>query len=869
MLANLAAWAFLNRPIRPPDWSGTLAGVSFSPYRAGQDPTAEIHPTRDEIEADLDLLRGRVRALRTYTSMDGFEVVPALARKRGLEVTAGAWLDDDRTENETEVSNLIAATRANPNVTRVIVGNEVLLRGDLEPLELARHLRRVRARVEVPVSTAEPWHVWIKHPQLAAEVDFIAIHVLPYWEGVSIESAIDFVFRRRAEVARRFPGKPVLVAEVGWPSHGRIRRGAVPSLANEARFLREFVTAAQTRGVDYFLMEAFDQPWKIPIEGGVGAYWGLFDQERRAKFPLTGPVVGVPEWPLLAGLATLLPLLPLAFAVVAFAGIAVPGRLLFAGASFAAASSFVWLGHQTFVQYHSLASALAWSALLGLFGLLLAILLAETFELVELVWKRRLARGFAPVFPGIVGRLPRVSLHVPISSEPPEMVARTLEALSRLDYPEFEVVVVDNNTPDPGVWKPVADLCTILGERFRFFHLDRCEGFKAGALNFALAQTDPAAEVVAVIDSDYLVRRDWLRNLVPYFHKAEVGLVQAPQDYRDRRESVWKTLCHWEYAGFFSLGMVHRNERNAIIQHGTMTLVRKSALAGAGGWGEWCICEDAELGLRLLARGHESVYVNYSYGRGLTPDTLSAYQRQRFRWAYGALQILKRHWRELLPWRRGGLTLGQRYHFVAGWLPWFADALNLVVTALAIIWSAGLVIAPKLFEFPLRFFISAAAVFFALKVGKTLWLYSARVPCGLAANLGAALAGLSLTHTIGKAVIAGIATRHRPFLRTPKCEDRPALVRALVAAREESVVLALLAVSAGAIALRYGVGDVEAALWLALLGVQSLPYVATLTASIVNATSSLVGERLALESVSPSYHPAHAPVGRDRLPGGM
>jgi hypothetical protein len=419
------------------------------------------------------------------------------------------------------------------------------------------------------------------------------------------------------------------------------------------------------------------------------------------------------------------------------------------------------------------------------------------------------------------------------------------------------------------VWKPVADQCMILGERFRFFHLERCEGFKAGALNFALARTDPAAEVVAVIDSDYLVRRDWLRNLVPYFERPSVGLVQAPQDYRDRRESVWKSLCHWEYAGFFSLGMVHRNERNAIIQHGTMTLVRKTALAEVGGWGEWCICEDAELGLRLLERGHESVYVNHSYGRGLTPDTLSAYQRQRFRWAYGALQILKRHWRALLPWRRGGLTLGQRYHFVAGWMPWFADALNLVVTGLAIVWSAGLVIAPKLFEFPLRFFISAAAVFFALKVGKTLWLYAARVPCGLSANLGAALAGLSLTHTIGKAVIAGITTRHRPFMRTPKCENRPALVRALVAAREETIVLGLLVASAVAICARYGVGDVEAALWLALLGVQSLPYVATLAASVVNATTGMVGAGLALESVSSSYHPAHAPVGRDRLPGGM
>ncbi len=859
--ANALAWAWANRPVEPPAWRGPIPGVSFSPYREGQDPIREIHPTRAQLEADLDLLRPHVRAVRTYTALDGFDVVPALARERGLDVVAGAWLDDDLVENELEVERIVEIANSNPNVTRLIVGNEALLRGDLKAADLARYLRRVRERVAVPVSTAEPWHVWTKHLELGREVDFVAIHVLPYWEGVPLERSVRFVFDRVAEVQKKFPGKPILVSEVGWPSNGRIRRGAVPSLANQAWFLREFMNAAEARGLDYFVMEAFDQPWKIPVEGGVGAYWGLFDWDRRQKFAFEGPIVGVPEWPWLAAASGALALLPVALFLLAFSSIAVAGRLFFASLAQVAASAWVWVSHQTLIQYHSLWSATAWVLLLGFLGLLLLIVLTEGFELVELVWKRRWSRRVSraaapdPEFPP-----PRVSIHVPISSEPPEMVKETLAALARLDYPNFEVLVIDNNTADPGLWKPVADQCEILGSRFRFFHVERCVGFKAGALNIALRHTDPAATVIAVIDSDYVVRADWLANLTPHFADPKVAIVQAPQDYRDRHESAFKALCHTEYAGFFQIGMVHRNERNAIIQHGTMTLVRRVALERVGGWAEWCICEDAELGLRLFQSGHQAVYVPHSYGRGLMPDTFAAYQRQRFRWAYGAVQILKRHWRALLPWSKGGLTGGQRYHFVAGWLPWFADALNGAVTLLAVVWSAGLVLAPRWFEFPLGFFLTAALGFFALKVGKTLWLYAVRVRCRLRANLGAALAGLSLTHTISKAVISGLLTRERPFMRTPKCENQPALVRALLASREEAILLGLLAASALAITLRYP-RDLDATLWIALLAVQALPYAASLATALVNATAGLLPERLGLEAFAPpSYDPVVAPL---------
>jgi cellulose synthase/poly-beta-1,6-N-acetylglucosamine synthase-like glycosyltransferase len=174
-------------------------------------------------------------------------------------------------------------------------------------------------------------------------------------------------------------------------------------------------------------------------------------------------------------------------------------------------------------------------------------------------------------------------------AQPPAMVIETLDALARLDYSNFEVLVIDNNTKDEAVWRPVEAHCARLGERFRFFHVAPLAGFKAGALNFALREMVADAEIVAVIDSDYVVDPKWLCELAPGFQDARIGIVQGPQDYRDECQSAFKAMCYAEYRGFFHIGMITRNERNAIIQHGTMTLVRRKLLDSAGGWAEWCI----------------------------------------------------------------------------------------------------------------------------------------------------------------------------------------------------------------------------------------------------------------------------------------
>jgi cellulose synthase/poly-beta-1,6-N-acetylglucosamine synthase-like glycosyltransferase len=472
------------------------------------------------------------------------------------------------------------------------------------------------------------------------------------------------------------------------------------------------------------------------------------------------------------------------------------------------------------------------------------VVLVEAHEWAEALWAKNRRRGFVPMPVGDA-ILPMVSIHVPAYNEPPEMLIETLAALAKLDYPRFEVVVIDNNTRDPAVWKPVEAWCEVNGERFRFFHVDPLEGFKSGALNYALQHTSPDAQIIGVIDSDYVVDSNWLSDLVPQFGRPEIAIVQAPQDYRDAQQNAFKSMTYAEYRGFFYIGMVTRNERNAIIQHGTMTLVRRSVLLEVGGWSEWCITEDAELGLMILRAGHQSMYIPRSYGRGLMPDTFSGYKNQRFRWAYGSMQIMRHHAGDLLGLVHGKLSAGQRYHFVAGWLPWIADGMNLVFNLAALGWSVAMLAAPLRIDPPLMIFSVLPLVLFVFKMSKVIYLYrGVRIVGTARQTLAAILAGLSLSHTIARAVLLGLVTRNRPFLRTPKLEKASALLRALATAREETLMATALLLAAAGLAWQNDTGMLDLLLWIFVLLVQSVPYLATTLVSVVSAFPGLRSDLL-------------------------
>lgn len=828
LLANFAVWALVNQSVAERAWGGVINGLSYSGYRAGD---AENRTSDADIERDMAVLEGQTISIRIYGVSDGLERIVAAAARHHISVNLGAWISRDAEANAQEVAHAIDIAHTNTNVSRLIIGNEALLRDDISPSDLIALIERVKRQVNIPVTTAEPWHIWLKYPELTDSVDFITVHILPYWEGVPEPGALGYVMYRYKQLATAFPQKHIFIGEVGWPSEGEWVKGAEPSQINQAKFIRDFLNVATEERLDYSIVEAFDAPWKRSIEGTVGAHWGLWNVDRKPKFGMSGSIVESTRWLQGCITASLLALFPIQWFVRRRNNLKFIGQLFYAGLMQAVASILIWAVMAALAEKILDSNVIAWVALIGAQIILLALLLVDGLELTEVLWSKEKRRFFEPVRDWIPpADAPKVSIHLPCYNEPPHMVIETLNALAKLDYPSFEVIVVDNNTKDDAIWKPLEEHCDKLGARFCFFHLPKWPGFKAGALNFALAQTSLDAEVIGVIDSDYIVSPDWLRATIPYFQKDDVAFVQAPQDYRDSGEDAFKRMCYWEYAGFFHIGMVQRNERNAIIQHGTMTLIRKSAMLRLGGWAEWCICEDAELGLRLFESGYEAVYMNHSLGRGLMPDNFSAYKTQRFRWAYGAVQILKRHWRSLAEGE--SLTRGQRYHFISGWLPWFADAAHIVFATAAIFWSVLLLL--KWVEFPPAVFLIPTLSVFVFKIVAGFWLYHARVKCSWGDRFSAAIAGMALSHAVARAVWQGMFTSNTPFFRTPKCADKPAAMQVFLMAREEITLLVLLLTAAITVLLKFTASNHDAVLWAGMLTVQTLPYWAAVYVSVIN-----------------------------------
>ncbi|MFJ4397138.1 beta (1-6) glucans synthase [Pseudomonas sp. NPDC089396] len=298
-----ALWYGLGKPLQLPDAASPthkLQCASYTPFDKDQSPFDQpfrLRPAR--MDADLALLAERFQCIRTY-SMTGLEAIPALARKHGLKVMLGAWVNANPIDTDKEVQLLIAAANANPDVvSAVIVGNEALLRKEVTGERLAALIGEVKRQVKVPVTYADVWEFWLQHPQVAPAVDFLTIHLLPYWEDdpSGIDDALAHVAEVHQVFANRFAPKDIFIGETGWPSEGRQRETAVPSRANEARFIRGFVAMAETNGWHYNLIEAFDQPWKRANEGAVGGYWGLYDADRQDKGVLEGPVSNLHYWP--------------------------------------------------------------------------------------------------------------------------------------------------------------------------------------------------------------------------------------------------------------------------------------------------------------------------------------------------------------------------------------------------------------------------------------------------------------------------------------------------------------------------------------------------------------------------------------------
>jgi exo-beta-1,3-glucanase (GH17 family) len=303
--AIAAVWWWLATPITlaraPIDPDAKLLCVSYAPFRGAQTPLdSKTYIPPEQIVQDLAQLAKISDCVRTYSIENGLDQVPALAAKAGLKVMQGIWLGSDRLKNAIQIATAVRLAKEYPGViTSLVVGNEVLLRGEMTTTDLANLIRSVKAQVTVPVTYADVWEYWLRYREIYEVVDFITIHILPYWEDVPVRAkfAATHVNRIRHDMAMVFAGKEILIGETGWPSQGRMREGALPSRTNQARVVSEILQMAKLENFRVNLIEAYDQPWKRQLEGTVGGYWGLFNSERRElKYPPGESISNFPLW---------------------------------------------------------------------------------------------------------------------------------------------------------------------------------------------------------------------------------------------------------------------------------------------------------------------------------------------------------------------------------------------------------------------------------------------------------------------------------------------------------------------------------------------------------------------------------------------
>jgi hypothetical protein len=389
-------------------------------------------------------------------------------------------------------------------------------------------------------------------------------------------------------------------------------------------------------------------------------------------------------------------------------------------------------------------------------------------------------------------------------------------------------------------------------------------------------RTAADAEIIGIIDADYVVEPDWLKDLVPAFDDPNVGMVQAPQEHRDGDRSIMHYIMNGEYAGFFDIGMVQRNEVNAIIVHGTMCLIRRAAMDMAGGWSSDTICEDSDLGLEIMEHGWQTHYTNRRYGYGLLPDTYEAFKKQRHRWAYGGFQIIKKHWRRFLP-GSSRLTQDQKREFGLGWLNWLgAESLGVVVAILNLIWVpivafADIAIPDKILTLPI-------IASFVVTLAHFLVLYRLRVKIGVPRMLGAMIAAMSVQWTVSRAVAQGLITEHLAFARTSK--GGLTLMSVEFQAFWEAVIGVLLLIGAAVLVATNSFKQVtEIYIFAGVLVLQSLPFLAAVAIAILEnsrinsfafwrntgvRTAELIGLRpVSLPSAIPSPQPVASELHQD------
>ena len=426
--------------------------------------------------------------------------------------------------------------------------------------------------------------------------------------------------------------------------------------------------------------------------------------------------------------------------------------------------------------------------------------LMQLFENWEVTLRRRWDRSLEPMTNWVPpGKPPMVTIQVPIHAEPAEMVIQTLDCLARLDYPDYEVLVIDNNTSREDLWRPVEAHCAELGPRFRFLHVEGIRGAKAGALNFLRAHLDSRTELIGLVDADYQVEPDWLAHTVGFFDDPEIGFVQCPHAYREFEHSAYGRMVNSGYEWAQRTEMVSRNEHGAGITIGTMSLIRLEAIDIAGGWSEWCQTEDSEFAIRAHAVGYNSIFLNKSYGRGLIPETFGELKKQRFRWTYGPGQEFKTHFRLYFPFPSrvpSALSWSQRLRHAHYGLVVLTTGLGSITLPayVAILLMAFIFRSPP--DVTIDFLIPVGVLIVSRRIMR--WtIFATAVGADFRQTIGACIALLAVKPTITTAALSVLIGKPTSWQRTNKFRSAPEKYRYIRDARHETVLALACTIAAG------------------------------------------------------------------------
>ena len=271
-----------------------IVGFNYGPFREDQDPSKKQYPTIEQLKKDMPILKHMTDFIRTYSTTGTLGKITEIAGKEGgLKVVPGAWMGSDKKANDLQIDNLILLANEHDNILFVVVGNEAIMRGEkgwpdgLQKHEIIRQIVKVKKNVSVPVTTSEPWYIWMQNPHLANVVDIIFVNVHPYWENKDVSEAVKHVLKRYNDLKEKYKDKKIIISETGWPSKGDPNAMSVPSIENQERFIREFIEMAGKEKIDFFFFSAFDEEYKIKEPNSVGPHWGFYFSDRTPKHSIT------------------------------------------------------------------------------------------------------------------------------------------------------------------------------------------------------------------------------------------------------------------------------------------------------------------------------------------------------------------------------------------------------------------------------------------------------------------------------------------------------------------------------------------------------------------------------------------------------